>query len=476
MAEGKIRIAGEFEISVCKLNLINGEEIDLLTNETPLIQLKLREGIMFSGIVGQLLFGDSMNIKSMGPIIGQETLLLKMQTTKGFDEETASWDFTVNNLAVTKIVASKDLSDVHNATMIEFVSQELKENYRMRLSQTYEGEISKIVETILKKDLNSGKNLFIEPTIGKKKFIAPNMCPFDVINLLKRQAISENKEPTYHFWESTNGYHFRTLDSMYGENNPIMKYEPAGASHPGDVMETISSLLVYEILGHGDITDGFEFGCFSSKLIEHDIYNKTYTTHEYDYLDPKSLDVKMAAGEYGGEGNPIYSESPINSKGDTLTKKKEKVFLFPTALKDRKLKTDATYSTGVGGGNAPKYNYTAKNAGDWYQRRNMISSMFDEETSMAPTLEISVHGNSIVNAGDLIMIDIPGNENHPIDMIYNGPFLVQTIDHNFLLTSKKHSMSMIVSKDSLKEKLPSNYIKYGKGSGRVIKSYYTDGF
>ena len=77
------------------------------------------------------------------------------------------------------------------------------------------------------------------------------------------------------------------------------------------------------------------------------------------------------------------------------------------------------------------------------------------------------------------MIDIPGSDSPGSgskDLIYNGPFLVQTIDHNFLLTSKKHSMSMIVSKDSLKEKLPSNYIKYGKGSGRVIKSYYTDGF
>ncbi len=69
----------------------------------------------------------------------------------------------------------------------------------------------------MEKIVKSGKNLYIEPSVNKKKIVAPNVPPFEIIKMAMEEASNDQQEPTYYFYETTMGYHFRTLMDMYGK-------------------------------------------------------------------------------------------------------------------------------------------------------------------------------------------------------------------------------------------------------------------
>ena len=498
MVDGQFK-PGEFVLEVCKINLVNGQEIDLTQGDATVLGIKFTEDIQQTSILGQLSFADTVNIKSRGPIVGQETLDLKIKTGKNWNSEDAMIDFTKNQLMVSSIEASVNVRETVGATVINFCSQELMENYRRRLSQSFTGLYSDIVEKILKKFIKSGKNLYIEPTIGKKKIIAPNVTPFELIEMAMNEAVNDNEEPTYYFFETTMGYHFRTLESMYADKaKPMMKYiettKPGGYVKKGGVfnwLEAISTMKGHRIMNMSDGVVNYDEGMYASKLIVHDIFNKTYNEYEYDYLNPKKIEQKMPATNRGGLGEPVYSESPINSSGDTITKHKEKTFLVPSSISKKKADTgmgygevnyDAHHSStvGTGSGSFPEYNFITKNAANSVQRRVGVNRLFSSAGG-GPSVEIDAHGNTLINAGDMIDLAIThraqqeqGGGLTP-DLVYGGPFLIRKIEHTFTVNPNYHGMKIWAMKDSMPKKLPSKGKPPKKGSGRVIKDYY-DGF
>ena len=356
------------------------------------------------------------------------------------------------------------MGETLGATQISFCSFEMMEDRRMRLSQSFEGTYDKIVEKVFRDVLKSKKKLWLEETFGKKKIIAPNVSPFDVIRLAMHQAVNVGKEPTYYFWETTKGYSFRTLKSMYAASSelgaPMFRYieraKPGGEfgsrNATMDVMGDLASIDRWEILTGTDTLLNYQDGVYASKLIEHDIFNKTYTEYEYDYLKPKQKEEHMPGSEGGGEGNPIYSATPVNEIGHTISTLKDRTFLFPVAIKDAETKRDAHHSSITG-----ESNFIAPVASEWYQRRVSMKHQIRPDAGLG--IKIFVHGNTVLNAGDTIIIDLMSRtldqkQQKKFDNIYSGPFLIKTLVHNFELASTSHKMEITAVKDSLPIELP----------------------
>ena len=82
-------------------------------------------------------------------------------------------------------------------------------------------------------------------------------------------------------------------------------------------------------------------------------------------------------------------------------------------------------------------------------------------------LNIIVHGNTSVNAGDIVKVDIPLTsaykvpEEEGVDRFYQGAFLVKRIKHSFDFGEKKHKSILTLVKDSLPKKLdgPKNQVE-----------------
>ena len=447
--------AGDFKIDSAKIITSAGTEIDISAS---IIIITFFEDTGTMALSGNILMFDTVNLASVGPLIGQEYLKLKIKTPS-FRDKSAIIDFTENVFLIHSIQSRENVGNNAQGYLLNFISSEVVKNQRTKVSQTLKGSYSNIVKNMLVNYVDSKKDLYIEPTSGNKKIISPNVRPFDVITMAMKEAISkQGKDPTYLFFETFKGYHFRSLASMYVQK-PLFTYTTHvpgsiwGRNRPGviDIMKDLQNVIDYEIISNSDTVVNYRTGVFASKLIIHDIFNKEYTTHTYNYLDNfnKESHIKSSGGR-GAKNHPVYSATPVERDGSRVSDFPARTFVSSTSLKDTNLYTDSTHTTSLN-----TYPYAAFNPHQWLQRRT--SQLIQLEQGIL--INILVLGNTMLNSGDVVRLDIPysgtqttKNEKH--DRFFKGLFFVKRIRHDFDISAgNKHTMRMTLVKDSVEDRL-----------------------
>ena len=447
--------AGDFEINSAKIITSAGTEIDISAS---IIIITFFEDTGMMALSGNILMFDTVNLASIGPLIGQEYLKLKI-STPSFKDKSAIIDFTENVFLIHSLQSRENVGNNAQGYLLNFISSEVVKNQRTKVSQTLKGSYSEIVKNMLVNYVDSKKDLYIEPTSGTKKIISPNVRPFDVITMAMNESISiHGKDPTYLFFETFKGYHFRSLASMYVQA-PILKYTTHvpgslwGRNRPGqiDILKDLQNVIDYEIISNSDTVVNYRTGVFASKLIIHDIFNKEYTTHTYNYLDNfhKESHIKRSQ-RWDAKNYPMYSATPIEKDGSRVSDFPARTFVSSTSLKDTNLYTDSTHTTSLN-----TYPYAASNPHQWLQRRT--SQLIQLEQGIL--INILVLGNTMLNSGDVVRLDIPysgtkttKNEKH--DRFFKGLFFVKRIRHDFDISAgNKHTMHMTLVKDSVEDKL-----------------------
>jgi hypothetical protein len=432
VAQTELRSGGEFNIIQCDLVLTTGKVVGL---KASIMGLSIFEGIDQLTVTGTMTIQDAFNLASFGPIIGQEYLRLKIATPnlKGGEN---TIDYSSNPFVVTSIDDRVPIGNGVQATTLTFCSREFVINQRARVRRTLVGSYSDIVETMLYTDLDSDKELYSEPSADKKKIIAPNIKPFDIISMATKNAVSEKfNQSTYFFWESTSGFNFRTLGNMYAQT-PVMSYlsSTAGTRTKNgvrDILAELSAIESYRITGSPDTVWNYATGIFSSELIVHDIISKSYQKHIYNYSDNFSEEQHLGT-------KPLAINDP---DGISVSSFPSKQYLKPTVG----VGTDQSF-------NDEFYQYAyGSNKLELLQARNSQLSMMDS----ALQLSIDVVGTTVVKAGDIVKITIPSvaavktTKNETEDMLYNGNFLIRSLRHDFDISNSKHRMSMNVTKDAM---------------------------
>ena len=452
MAEG-LQHAGQYIIEDLRLVTTTGLEINLITS---VLGITIFEDISSMTVTGTIAIMDSVNLASHGPLLGQEYLHLKIRTPFVNKDESATIDFSKNAFLVHSISKRQKLTGGVQGFVLSFVSQELVKNQRLKVTQSLTDTWSNIVKKMLtdKKYLNTKKKIDLEPTAGVKKFVAPNVRPLDIIVMGMKQAVSEFKgEPTYLFYETLKGFNFRTLASLYN-NAALMEYsvmEPGTNVKDGiiDVFKDLRTVLNYEIVANNDSIASYRTGMFGSKLITHDIISKSYETKIYNYHDNWINESHIVSGVTEGKpDHPLASHLAITEEGLRVSDFPARTFMMPTSL-----------SGGVDSQHTTENNtnpYMAYDPHKWLQRRN--SQMIQLENALQ--VNILVHGNTLINAGDKVLFNLPYNAvpkgpgNERYDKFYKGPFLIKKIRHDFFNgENPKHQMNMQLVKDSLEEKL-----------------------
>ena len=432
MAQTELKSGGEFNIIQCDLVLTTGKVVGL---KASIMGLTIFEGIDQLTVTGTMTIQDAFNLASFGPIIGQEYLRLKIATPnlKGGEN---TIDYSSKPFVVTSIDDRVDIGNGVQATTLTFCSREFVINQRARVRRTLVGSYSDIVQTMVETDLDSDKKLYSEPSADKKKIIAPNVKPLDVIDIATKNAVSEKfNQSTYFFWESTSGFNFRTLGNMYAQT-PVMSYLSSTAgtrTKDGvrDILAELSAIESYRITGSPDTVWNYATGIFSSELIVHDIISKSYQKHIYNYSDNFSEEQHLGT-------KPLATNDP---DGISVSSFPSKQYLKPTVG----VGTDQSF-------NDEFYQYSyGSNKLELMQARNSQLSMMES----ALQLSIDVVGTTIVKAGDIVKITIPSvsavktTKNETQDMLYNGNFLIRSLRHDFDISNSKHRMSMNVTKDAM---------------------------
>ena len=457
MAEG-LTGAGDFELEVLDLVTVAGMRIDLTAS---CIGLTIFEDIFSLALTGTIALADSFNLPSHGPILGQEYLYLKIRTPSFPSATTTAIDFSENVFLIHSISTRKALGSGVQGYVLSFASQELIKNQRLKVTQSLTGSWSDLVEQMIRdnKYLNTTKNVLIERTAGVKRFVAPNIRPLDVVVLATKQAISQKGgEPTFLFYETFDGFHFQSLASLYNKlPSFLFKTVQIGANPPlgrrGDIAKQMETILSYEIVNNNDTIVGYRAGMYGSKLITHDIVNKTYRINRYNYHDNFTSEPHIVSGTTAERNEyPFVSELYVNQEG-RVSDYLGRTFVMPETNSSSNKERDSQHVTTAN--TSPFNSYSPQS---WVQRRN--SQMLQLENAF--NINLRVHGNTMVRAGKVVTVKIPYvqassiKKEEPFDKFYNGPFLIKRIRHDFSMTQTppKHIMSMNLVKDSLEKQLP----------------------
>ena len=458
MAEG-LSGAGQFKIDHASILTSSGLEVNILPS---IVAITLYEDTEMMTVSGNILMQDSGNLASIGPLIGQEYLRLKIRTPT-FKNETAIIDYTENAFVINTLQGRSDIGNNVQGYLLSFITQELVANQRTRVNEVLRGSYSSMVQNMLINHIGTKKDIYTEPTAKNKKIITPNISPFSVIKKAMKESVSKRDNNTsYMFFENIRGFHFRSLASMYAQKPQLSYTTSIAGSKVGkggsiDVLADLQTVLGYEIVGNSDSLVNYTLGTFGSKLIIHDIFNKNYSTHLYNYLDSfdkESHIVGMNPLTKGKTEYPIYSATPVDDAKRRVSDFPSRQFMFPTSIKDVDASSDSTFNTSDN-----SYPFTANVPNTWIQKTTSQKS----QLKSGFLLDVAVHGNTLLNAGDVVEMSLPykagikTSKKETEDRFYKGAFFVKKITHNFDMSDGKHSMFLLLTKDSLEEPLADIY-------------------
>ncbi|MDP7367809.1 MAG: hypothetical protein QGH83_11195, partial [Candidatus Pacebacteria bacterium] len=116
MAEG-LAGGGQFKIDVASILTSSGLEVNILPS---IISITLYEDTELMTVSGNILMQDSGNLASIGPIIGQEYLKLKIRTPT-FKDETVIIDYTENAFVINALQGRSDIGNNVQGYLLSFV-------------------------------------------------------------------------------------------------------------------------------------------------------------------------------------------------------------------------------------------------------------------------------------------------------------------------------------------------------------------
>jgi len=444
-----LKAVGDFKLIEAEIITSSGLSFDLLKSSS-IIHITIFEDITKNSISGNILMQDALALTSLGPIIGQEYLKLKIQTPSLTDED-HSIDFTKNVFIVNSLEKRMDVGNNVQVYMLNFTTSELVKNQRTKVSRSLKGSYSDIVKIMLG-EVDCKKKVYVEPTSGNKRIVVPNIRPFDVIKMATKESVSKFfSNPNYLFFETMTGYHFRSLSSLYAQT-PKQYYTQYvhGSSIYGigavNIEKELANILDFEIIENSNSLTNYTIGVYASNLIVHDIFSKSHKKYQYGIFNNFQKENHITS-HHKQDDFPIYSHLVVDDKGRTVQDFPARTFVTPASISSN---SDAQHTTA--NNTSP---YTPPNAQDWLQRRT--SQLVQLEQGLL--LNILTHGNTVVNAGDIVELDLPYNAAFKItgkeenDRFYKGMFLVKRLRHDFDFGDKKHKTHMTLVKDSLEESL-----------------------
>jgi len=165
-----IQAAGDFELELAEIISVGETTVNVTAEVMEVIIYEDTQNVVLSG---SLVFKDNFNLPNIMPLLGQEILRLKL-STPSLQNVSEIIDFTEQVFFIHEIETSVPVGDMNQVHLINFISMEAMINQRKKISKTLKGTYADIVKSILRSELESTKDLYIEPSEGIKKMIGPN--------------------------------------------------------------------------------------------------------------------------------------------------------------------------------------------------------------------------------------------------------------------------------------------------------------
>ena len=166
---------------------------------------------------------------------------------------------------------------------LEFLSVEAIINETARVNKRFDDNVSQTVFELLigdKKGIRSSKKLEKDRATNKYTFIGNLKRPFDTIQWLCPKAQSSNKNFGFLFYETLDGYNFRSIEKLLEEKPEV--YEKPDRPIAGSFRIIENNLNQSNDIGHN-----CRMGMYANKTIYIDLENETYKEEEFKITELK---------------------------------------------------------------------------------------------------------------------------------------------------------------------------------------------
>lgn len=384
--------------------------------------IQLFEDIFSPFISGNIVFYDSLDLTSLFPFTGEETVHIKVHTPS----------FNGPNRVIDQVFYIYKLSDreiINHGTAVyrlHFISMEAIVDINKKISQCFEGRCSDIVNDIVKKGygLESKKQVNIESTPNGIKFISNYWNPVKNIKYVADRSVNVKNSPSFVFFENRNGLNFISLNTLYSapaihefdQNNQSREFLDNGTS-------VISIDSDYRNIRRISVPEGFDYlsgvqnGLYASKQISYDLVTKKYSVKNFDMIS-----------DFGK--NDHLNKFPITSK-KVIRKNNSSIFITPKSYGNFNNFGDVTDSKVM-------------------QKRISLMKQIEQYK-----VHIEVMGRTDYTVGQKVNLTLykkqpiynAESNKDLIDKVFSGNYIISAINHS--ISREEHTCTMEIIKESL---------------------------
>ena len=282
------------------------------------VQIMYYESILQDSIKVDYIFADAGNtVKKKSvieglPLVGTEDFELIFE-----DNQEVKLEFGASNkntLIVNKITPTVADDGGKEIVTLNLVSEEFirNEEGKSRINVRMNGLISDHIESILENFLITEKDITdIEKTANSYNFIGNNKKPYYTMNWLSKFGVpaggsgQEGKTAGYFFWETSEGFHFKSIDSLFSKKeNPLKKKFIFTATDDSlGIPEGFDGkILEVEQDNRIDYQNKIMMGAFGTKLVVFNPFDCFY-----EQVEQKAKDTE-AGTTGGGEALPVFNK------------------------------------------------------------------------------------------------------------------------------------------------------------------------
>lgn len=370
------------------------------------MELQLRQDMYLGFMSGELLISDAIGLFSEVQFHGNEFVY--------FDIKEPAQDIAIRKAFRVYKISNRDRQQNNASRYVMYlVSDEFVVSSSTRISKAYKNmTISEIATDIMKNYLHiPEKKIFVDPTTQPYTIVIPNMRPLEALNWLAVRANTPN-DTCYFFYENLEGFHFRSLQSLYKDPVAIPQpYMDQNKSVEKTLASDKYSIDSWSGVKEFDLLSSLSGGMYSIGLLELDPIAQGFVSNKYNLKDNKGL-----------YPNPP-SSNDATTMGDDVTAK------FHTYL-------------------------SAGDTRNWIQRLMGFAAVNNNLT------EIVVPGSVRVQAGKTLELVFPylitpNDTADNVDKIRSGRYLVVAVNQKIDMLNERYQTVALVARDSVPEAYPS---------------------
>ena len=446
-------------------NSDQGKTVDLSTG---VIRLQYWESILQDSVRATVMYADSGNtidektaIDGL-PIVGQEKVQL---TFTDNNEETLDLTLYVNNVKPFYDDSTK------SAVLLDMVSKEFILNQKVRVTKRYDGKVSEHVKSILEdvlklkdtEDDTTTKSLDIEETQNNYNFFGLNKKPYYMLNYLSKASVpstqnSEGNTAGYFFYETSEGYKFKSIDSLLSqEKKKSIIYNETPDSGGANIPEGYDmKALQFEKENAVNVQNKLRMGAYSTRTVVFDPFNC-----KYEVLTKEAKEVEEKEGiQTAGERLPVFNPE-FSQTGKAKEFSRTMYMLLDTG----------SLPTGNAGEGEPvkatEQQLEKSKEQNFQAQKILAQSVMRYNQLFAAMNTITIAGDFSLHAGDAIFVDAPDLQtdttNDEVNKESGGLYIIADLCH--YITPKETYTKLNLVRDTFGRKgKPTSSQQSGSGS------------